>query len=260
MTKKITEEQLAILNDSFPVASESSRPSYPRFGMLAKDIVEVTGSGKNKKVTVLQAAGSFYTEKDEGEIDEETGKKKWTKTFIEGETVDVIIAFHRRQLRMFDSSLEKFYSTPIYDNKDQVLPLYLDKQIVMKGTQADLQSKFPTLTQKGKPSSKLKEETILYVIYECEMYQMNLSQSSKWTFKDYARNINPSSVMTTLGSVEETFGDNTFSKVTFAKGRLIDGDEFETVIENQAELKETVESDSLLFIEGQAGQENLEKF
>jgi hypothetical protein len=34
MTKKITEEQLAILNEAFPVATESSRPSYPRFGML----------------------------------------------------------------------------------------------------------------------------------------------------------------------------------------------------------------------------------
>ena len=250
MTKKITEEQLAILNDAFPVASDSTRPSYPRFGMLSKDITEVSGKGANKKVTVLQAAGTFYTEKDEGEMDPETGKKVWTKTFIEGETVDVIIAFHRRQLRMYDSSLEKFYSTPVYDNASQVLPLYLDKQVVMKGTQAELQSKFPTLTLKGKPSSKLKEETILYVIYEGEMYQMNLSQSSKWTFKDYAKQGNPSTCITTLGSVEDTFGDNTFSKVTFTKGRMIDSDEFETVSEGQSTLKETVENDSQLFIEG----------
>jgi len=257
MTKKITEEQLAILNDAFPVASESSRPSYPRFGMLSKDITEVSGTGKNKKVEVLQAAGSFYTEKDEGEVNEETGKKVWTKSFIDGETVDVIITFHRRQLRMYDSSLEKFYSTPVYDNASQVLPLYLDKQVVMKGTQAELQAKFPTLTLKGKPSSKLKEETILYVIYEGEMYQMNLSQSSKWSFKDYSRNINPSACITNLGSVEDTFGDNTFSKVTFTKGRMIDGDEFETVSEGQASLKEIVENDSQLFL---AGPEALDQF
>lgn len=260
MTKKITEEQLAILNDAFPVATESSRPSYPRFGMLSKDITEVTGSGKNKKVEVLQAAGTFYTEKDEGEIDKETGKKIWTKTFIDGETVDVIIAFHRRQLRMYDSSLEKFYSTPVYDNASQVLPLYLDKQVVMKGTQAELQAKFPTLTLKGKPSSKLKEETILYVVYEGELHQMNLSQSSKWTFKDYTKQGNPSACITTLGSVEDTFGDNTFSKVTFTKGRMINVDEFETVSESQSTLKETVESDSQLFIEGPSAQEEVKNF
>lgn len=248
MTKKLTEEQLAVLNESFPVTGESTRPQYPRFGMLSKDIVEVTGTGKNKKVKIIQSAGTFYTEKDEGEINDE-GKKVWTKDFIDGETVEVIIAYHRRQLRMYDASLEKFYSTPIYDNATQVLPLYLDKQVVKTGTQPELQAQFPTLTQKGKPSSKLKEETILYVIYEGEMYQMNLSQSSKWSFKDYSKTVNPSTVITKLGSVEETFGDNTYSKVTFTRDRLIDGDEFEIVNEGQTTLKTIVENDNQLFLE-----------
>jgi hypothetical protein len=148
----------------------------------------------------------------------------------------------------------------VYDNKEQVLPLYLDKQVVMKGTQAELQSKFPTLTLKGKPSSKLKEETILYVVYEGELYQMNLSQSSKWTFKDYAKQGNPSTCVTILGSIEDTFGDNTFSKVTFTKDRMITGDEFETVNESQTALKEVVENDNQLFLaSGEAGEE-LKKF
>lgn len=245
----INEQQIALLNDAFPVATESARQSLPRFGMLSKDITEVSGTGKNKKVEIVESAGTFFTEKDEGDIDPETGKKIWTKKFIAGESVEVIIAFHRRQLRMYDASLEKFYSTPIYDNKDQILPLYLDKQVVKKGNQAELQSMFPTLTLKGKPSSKLKEETILYVIYEGEMYQMNLSQSSKWTFKDYAKQGNPSLTITTLGSIEDTFGDNTFSKVTFTKGRMINGDEFEIVSSGQTALKETVENDAQLFLE-----------
>ncbi len=256
MTKKISEQQLATLNESFPVMGENTRPSYPRFGMLSKDITEETGTGKNKKIKVIEAAGTFYTEKDEGEVSDE-GKKVWTKTFIEGDTVDVIITYHRKQLRRYDESLGKFYSTPIYDSADQVIPLYLDKQIVKRGTPAELQSMYPKLTQKGKPSSDLKEETILYVIYEGETYQMNLSQSSKWSFKDYTKSVNPSTVMTSLGSVEETFGANTFRKVTFAKGRMIDGDEFELVSENQSALKETVENDNQLFLN--AGQNNIDK-
>lgn len=259
-TNVITQEQLEILNNAFPVATESNRPQYARLGMLSKDLTEVTGTGKNKKVKILQPSGTFYIESDKGEVDESSGKKKWSKDFIDGETIEVIICYHRKQLRMYDSSLEKFYSTPVYDNASQVLPLYLDKQVVMKGTQPELQAKFPTLTLKGKPSSKLKEETILYVAYEGELHQMNLSQSSKWTFKDYTKQGNPSTCITTLGSVEDTFGDNTFSKVTFTKGRVINRDEFETVNESQTTLKETVESDSQLFIEGPQTEGGLEKF
>lgn len=247
ITKAITKEQIALLNESFPVSGETNRVSLPRFGMLSKDIISETGSGKNKKITVEQAGGTFYTESDEGEISDE-GKRVWTKHFLDGETQDVIICYHRRQLRMYDSSLEKFYSTPVFDNASQVLPLYLDKQVVKQGTQKELQDMFPALTLKGKPSSKLKEETILYVIYEGVLHQMNLSQSSKWSFKDYSKNVNPSTVITTLGTSEETFGTNTYRKLTFANKCLIDADQFELVSDSQSTLKAVVESDAQLFL------------
>jgi len=246
--KKITEAQLAILNEAFPVTGETNRVSLPRFGVLSKDIIETSGAGKNKKITIVQSAGTFYTESDKGEVDEETGKKVWTKDFIEGETVDVIITYHRRQLRKYDSSLEKFISSPVYDNAEQIIPLYLDKQIIKKGTQAELQACYPALTMKGKPTSDLKEETILYVIYEGVLHQMNLSQSSKWSFKDYSKNVNPSTVITTLGTSEETFGTNTYRKLTFANKCLIDADQFELVSDSQSTLKAVVESDAQLFL------------
>ena len=210
----ISDEQIQELNAAYPISEENNRLTLPRLGMLSKDLTETSGSGKTKKITVIQAAGTFYTESDKGEVDED-GKKVWTKEFIEGDTIDVNIVYHRRQLRMYDSSLEKFYSTPIFDNGEQVLPLYLDRQVVQKGTQKQLQAKFPALTLKGKKTSKLKEDTILFVIYNGELHQMNLSQSSKWEFKAFAKSINPSTVVTTLGTVEDTFGDNTFRKLTF---------------------------------------------
>jgi len=251
-TQEINEEQLAVLNAAYPVPEESNRLQLPRFGMLSKDITESEGTGKNKKIKVVQSAGTFYTESDEGEVNEE-GKKVWTKKYIDDATVDVIIAFHRKQLRMYDASLEKFYSTPIYDTADQILPLYLDKQVVKRGTQAELQAMFPAVTLKGKPSSKLKDETILYVLYEGVLHQANISQSSKWEFMTYKKSVNPSSVITTLGSVEDTFGDNTFCKLTFKNKRLINTDEFEVVTEGQTLLKDIVEKDKQFFLgSGQA--------
>jgi hypothetical protein len=243
----LTPEQIEILNNSYPAPEESNRLSLPRFGMLSKDVTESSGTGKNKKITVLEAAGTFFTESDEGEVDED-GKKVWTRKYIDGETVDVQIVYHRRQLRKYDSSLEKYISSPIFDNAEQVIPLYLDKQVIKRGTQAELQKLYPALTQKGKPTSDLREETILYVIYKDILYQANISQSSKWEFKAYCKTVNPSTVITTLGSKEETFGENTYRKMTFKNKRMITSDEFDTVNDNQTLLKETVESDKKFYL------------
>lgn len=244
----LSKEQLDELNNAFPVSDESTRQSFPRFGMLAKDIVKETGSGKNKKIEVIEAAGTFYTEEDKGEISEETGKKVWTKTFI-GEQVEVIIAFYRKQLRLFDSSLNKFISSPIYDNKNQIIPLYLDKRQMTRGTTEELRARYPKLTEKGKKSSKLNEETILYIIYEDKLYQCNLSQSSKWSFSDYKKSLNPSTVITILGSLEETNGSNTYRKMTFKSNGLINTEQFKLVSEAQGGLKAQVESDAKYFLE-----------
>lgn len=247
----LNEEQLALLNGAFPVPTDSARKSYPRFGMLSKDITEESGTGKNKKITVIEAAGTFYTEKDEGAVDPETGKKVWTKTYL-GDSIEVIIPFYRKQLRLFDKSLNKFISSPIYDSADQVIPLYLDKRIIAKGTPQELRDLYPKMTEKGKKSSKLNEETILYVLYEGELYQWNVSISSGWAFRDYRKNVNPSTVVTELNSIEETNGSNTYRKTTFKSKRLINPtDEFDAVRETQETLLASVEADKQYFL-GQA--------
>ncbi len=256
MSKKLTDEQLAVLAENYPVSDDESRISLPKLRMLAKDITEEVGTGKNKKINVIQAAGEFYTEKDQGDVNEE-GKKIWTKHFIDGDSIDVIITFHRYQLRRFDSSLNKFISSPVYDNANQVIPLYLDKQVIKRGTQEQLQAMYPKLTQKGKKSSDLQKTTILYVLYKGETYQFNLSTSSGWEFSTYKKALNPASVVTTLGSKEETFGTNTYRKVTFKNSRMIDSDEFETVKAVQGDLKQAVQTDGQLFLG--SGEEKAEE-
>lgn len=248
MTKKVSElsltpEQLQVLNSAYPVNEEGDKLVLPRLGMLSKDIIKETGTGKSKKIEVIEAAGTFYTESDKGEADE-NGKKIWTKDFIDGETIDVQIVYHRYQLKRFDKGLEKFYSTPVYDTADQVLPLYLDKQIVKRGTEEELKALYPKLTQKGKPSSDLNKMTILYVIYNGELHQMNLSVSSGWEFSGYKRKVNPSTVVTTLSSVEETAGSNIYRKMMFNIKRVINSEEFDLVTDNQMAIKAQAEADS----------------
>ena len=241
-SKELSADQIALLNQSYPVSDGSNRVSLPRFGMLAKDIVNESGTGKNKKIEVVQAAGTFFTEKDEGELDED-GKKVWTKKYL-GEEVEVIVVFHRKQLRLFDKGLNKFISSPIYDSKDQVIPLFLDKRRIAMGTQEELMALYPRVTEAGKKASKLKKETILYVLYEGELHQMNLSESNGYSFRDYSKKLNPSTVVTELSSVEETNGSNTYRKLVFKSKGMITTEDFPLVIENQDELKSRVESDA----------------
>ncbi len=246
--KELTSAELAILDNAYPVSTENVRMQIPRFGMLSKDIEEVSGTGKNKKTKVLESAGTFYTERDLGEVSAE-GKKVWTKEFL-GEEVEVIIAFERRQLRRFDKGLNKFISSPVFDSADQVISLFLDKRPIAKGTAAELQALYPKMTEKGKKSSSLNEEKILYVIYKGELYQCNLSTSSKWSFADYKRQVsNPSKFITTLSSIEETNGSNTYRKMTFKSKGFITADDLEIVQENQSKLNEEVQTDASRLLE-----------
>lgn len=114
------------------------------------------------------------------------------------------------------------------------------------------------MTQKGKPTSDLKKYTIIYCLYKDETYQFNLGVSSGWAFSKYKTQVNPSAVVTTLGSSEETFGTNTYRKVTFTKGRMISPEEFNTVAENQTTLKQTVENDERFLLSSGEVKEELE--
>lgn len=246
----VSEEELALLRESFPIIEGGKRVVLPILGMLSKDLTEESGTGKKKTIKVIEAAGTFFKNYDTG--DEETGedgkvKKIWKKDYL-GEEIDVIIVFHRRQLRIFDSSLNKFISSPVYDTADQVIPLFLDGREIARGNQEQLQALYPAVSEKGKKTSKLKEEKILYVLYENEMYQVKLTTSSKWAFQDYARKVGPATVVTKIGSIEETFGTNTYRKMTFTNKRLINASELKLIKENQTGLKETVESDRVFFL------------
>ncbi len=239
-TKGIDPQELALLNESFPTVEGNDRVRYPRMQMLSKDITEETGTGKNKKIKVIEAAGTFYVDMK----DEDTGD--FEKKFLEGEEQEFIIVFHRKQCKYFDKSLEKFISTPIFDNDEQVIPLYLDKRVIARGTKAELQAKYPALTQKGKPTTDLKEYKILYVLHDAVMYELHMSVTSGWAFSKYASGFkdgtSPATVVTLIGSIEETNGSNTYRKMTFKMLRDITSEEFNLVKENQQAVKESAAS------------------
>lgn len=246
VVKALTEEQLAFLRSDYPVEQGVTTVQFPRLNMYAKDQTEESKNPKTgkKEIKVISEAGEWFTDIQGDEIDEDTKKKEWERAEI-GSEVKVIVLFKRKQLRMFDQDTEKYTSSPIYDEDDQTVPLFCERKQVGKGTPAELKAEYEFEDEDGKVKSKLKDERVLYVLMNDEIYQLNLRGSSMYAFKSYERDLQkaglvPSAVVTKITSESQTKGTNTWNQMVFVIERNIEGDEISTVMEKVKEMRESV--------------------
>jgi len=240
LAKPASEEELAALNNEFPRDPGYMAVMPPRLGMYSQDKTEKVG----KTIKLIQEAGVFYTEKPGDEKDEEN-KTIWVKDEF-GEEIEGIILFQRKQLGYYDGA--SFTSSPIYDNDDEVVPLWKDRAEVDRGTPAELMARpeYAGINARtGKPQSKLEENRILYVLFrgddeEYSLYQMNLRGSSKWAFLSYVRKTTPNTVITRFSSVPKENGSIAWNQMTFEVDRIINSEELELVKHHTKEIKEGI--------------------
>lgn len=244
LSTTISQEQLDELKALNPQGDTYQRISVPRLSMLAKDLTEESGTGKSKKIEIIQPAGTFYIET---ETTNEDGERAWEKQYIDGESIEVLVAFNRKQLSMWDDDAKVFINTPIYDEDTQVLPLWKGGKEEARATPKELQALYPSLTLKGKPSSKLKEVKILYVVYNDNVYQMNLSQSSKFEFLSYVKGVHPSTVVTVIGSKTDTHGSNTYNVTTFKNGGTVNEEQYLAIKDTATMIKESIEAEKAYY-------------
>ena len=244
LANTMSEEQLALMRESYPVEERAQRIMLPRLGLYSKDVTE----GKGKSMKVIAEAGTFYTEKQTEELDENS-KKIFAKTEI-GTKFEGIILYRRYQLRHYNSADEIYTSSPVYDSKDEVLPLFRDKQEVDKGTPAELQSRkeYQGVSAKGKPMSKLEENRILYVLYKDELYQLNLRGTSMYAFLSYARKTLPPSVITRFSSEEKEAGTIAWNQMTFEVVRQLDAKEGATIMAKIDEICEAIKAEKAQYV------------
>lgn len=240
MTKQIvttpSEQMMAELKNSYPVEEGYSRVSLPRLSMRSQDKLE--GKGKNMKVT--EEAGTFFIEKQTDEEDKD-GKKIWSRDEI-GTTINGVIIFTRKQLKYYDEATEAYTSSPIFDDANEVIPLFCNKVEVDRGTPTELRARkeYQGVTSKGKPTSKLEENKILYVLYEGEIYQLNLRGSSMYSFLNYSRSVLPPAVMTAFSSEAMEKGSINWNQMTFTKVRDLSAEEVEEVLNHQRDIKQSI--------------------
>lgn len=251
MPKKVSQEVvttadadlLAQLSAAYPQEAGVNRLMLPRLTFKSQDVME--GTGKNKRVTV--EAGTFFTERPTDEKNEE-GKNVWEKEEL-GLEIEGLIAYRRKQLRYYDEPNDVYYSTPVYDDVAEVVPLFKGKEKYATGTTAELKKLFEFVNEEGKTRSKLEDNIVLYIIYKDELYQMGLRGSSMYSFRDYERKVSPSvsAVLTHFNSQPQEKGSIQWNQMTFTALRTVTTEEAHTILDAQRKIREAVEAEKAYY-------------
>lgn len=240
----VNEKALAELRESYPIEQGYQRATFPRLGMYSQDKTEKVG----KIINLIAEAGTFYTENVSDEVDED-GKKVWSKVEL-GNTIKGIIVYERKQLKFYDQPNNIFTNSPIFDDADQIIPLFSNKQEVDRGTPKELKSRkeYQGLTAAGKPTSKLADVRILYVIVDDVLYQLDLQGTSAYSFSGYKKNVGaPNAMVTKFGSEPKVNGSIAWNQMTFTNLRTLNAEELEQVLTLSRQLKDGVTQEKAYF-------------
>lgn len=240
----VSEDSLALLREEYPTEASFNRTVLPRFGLISQDVTEEKKNPRThkKEISIVTEAGTFYTEVQGEEIDPETQQKAWERSEL-GSEAEGIIFYQRKQLKYFDNDTEKYTSSPVYDSDDEVIPLFLEKKEIDRGTPAELQAKYPGVTAAGKPTSKLESTRVLYVLIGGAIFQLNLRGSSMYSFFTYARKTLVPSVLTRFGSEHKEKGSIEWNMMTFDTVRPLDQEEVNDVIGKVQDIKSGIQAE-----------------
>ncbi len=138
----------------------------------------------------------------------------------------------------YDGDTQLYTSSPIYDTDDEIIPLFSNKKEVDRGTPAELKGREDYAFEKdGKKKSKLEDNKILYVLYNDDIYQLNLRGTSMYAFMTYAKKTLPPSVVTSFGSEPKEKGSIEWNQMTFNNVRDLDTTEVDMVLSKIQEIK-----------------------
>lgn len=239
------EDKLAALKNQFPSDPGYNRIQLPRIVFKSQDVTEEVRVGGKKQIKIITEAGTFLFERETDELDD-NGKKKWEQDEI-GPTLEGVIIYQRKQLRMYDETTEEFTSSPIFDEDTEILPLFCNKAEVAKGTPAELKALYKFTDDNGKEKSKLEENRILYVLVNDDLYQLSLRGSSMYSFLTFARKVLVPSVRLTVSSEPKEKGSIKWNQMTFTVKEQLSNQEIDTVLAKIEEIKSAIQAEKAHF-------------
>lgn len=261
-------EALQALDALVPQGDTYNRVQFPKlvfksqnkFGdKLDKDGNPVLDADGEVEQVQAVKAGSFYIEKPTGETDE-NGKELWSSELI-GKEVKAHIVYHRKRLQMWDADEEVFYSTPIYDDNSELVPLFKQGEFVTEGKPAELQALYPKLQEytdkktgekKTRMGSKLQEASVVYLLVNDELLELTLTGTSMWAFSAYIRKHFFARGITTLNSTKEENGSIKWNKMSFKLEEGLTNDQALLAVQTISELKQGIADEKAFYAKKRA--------
>lgn len=240
---------LAALAAEFPQEVGYVDKLLPRLTFKAQDVTEETKVKGKKVINILTEAGTFIEERETDELDED-GKKVWSHDEL-GAEIEGTIIFQRKQLKFYDEGTSEFTSSAVYDNDEEVIPLFLNKKEIARGTPAELRGRYQYTHTDGKVKSRLEDNVILYILKDDEIFQLNLRGSSMYAFKTFARKTLAPSVLIKMNSEAKENGSIKWNQMTFTPVRVLNNSEIANVMANIQDIKQGV-ADKKAFFASQA--------
>lgn len=241
ISTKVEQDVLDALAQSFPIEDSFNRTLLPRLSMVTQDKTE----GKGKAMKVVAEAGTFYREIQTDETNEETGKKIWEKLEL-GTSINATVIYHRKQLKMYDEATETFTSSQVYDSDNDVISLFQNKLVIAKGTPKELKAQYE-YEKDGKIRSKLEDNRILYVLYENDVYQMNIRGSSMYSWMTFAKKVLPPAILTEISSEAKEKGSINWNQMTFKKVRDLSSEEIAGIQSRINEINAAIKMEKAYF-------------
>lgn len=230
-------DALAALQAAFPQEATYKREIHPRIVFKAQDVME--GKGKNAKCVI--EAGTFLLDSPTDEKDE-NGKPVWEQEEV-GKEIKLNIVFVRKQLRYYDSAEDVFISSPEFDDaENETVILFKGGKKYAEGLPKDLKAmeEFKEVVD-GKTRSKLKENRVLYVLYNGELRTLTIHGSSMFAFFSYLRDENVPAVVTKITSEEKENGSINWNQMVFKAERSVTPEEAETVLATMQQIKDGIQ-------------------
>lgn len=232
------------LRQAYPQHAEDSyvKTVLPQITFKAKAVLDDAG----EKVVIK--AGTFMSKVRSEE--QKDGKYEYNETEI-GNKITVNVLYERYRLSFYDSANEAYVSSPVFDNKDEIVKLFRDGKQIASGTVTELQS-LPeyTVEEDGKKKCKLQLQKVLYVFHNGEVREMALSLGNGYAWRKFKQENVVVAINTDITSEKTENGGNKYNQMVFKNAGWLTEEEAERNLALVEDIKKGIEAEKAYY--GQA--------
>lgn len=228
------------LRQAYPQHAEDSyvKNVLPQIRFKAKAVLDESG----EKVAIK--AGTFVLVTKGEEVD---GKAEYVETAL-GEKINVDVLYERYRLSYYDSANEEYVSSPVFDDRNEIVKLFNGGKQHASGTVAELQA-LPEfiVMEEDKKKCKLQLQKVLYVVYKNELHEMSLSLGNGFAWRKFKQDNIVPAIHTEITSEKTENGGNKYNQMVFKNAGWLTEEEAERNLALVEEIKKGIEAEKAYY-------------